>query len=274
MTKTNYQISLFEKPLGESEEKPKKQRSGLFSKAALKEAIDLLPGLPDTDSIDAARKYFRESLHQSAESTRRRYASYIISRMFPNGIADSALRKFAKAFNGDPNLKEVCFYRFIKAEPLAQEVINELLIPHIGAGQLKRQKVKKYLVNRFPGYKSINDCTQGLADALSAAGIVKADRLNIAFAYRDIALPAFAFIFHSEFPEPGMYDLSKAEENQIFKAMLWNPDLILQTIYELRNQGLISKVSEIDTVRQFATRYRLNEIVNLLIKTRMNEELY
>jgi len=251
-----------------AQKKPRKKRSGLFGKAVLREAIEMLPRLPDTDSLNEIRTYLRENLHHSAESTRNRYTCYIVRRMFPDGSADIALRKFAKHFGEDRNLKEVCFYRFMKSEPLLEQVIEELLIPRIGNGQLTRQKLTQYLENRFPGYKSIRDCTKGLADALIAGGVAKADRKKITFAYRDISLPAFAFIFHSEFPESGMYDLSKAEGNRTFRAMLWNPDLILPMIYELRNRGLISKVSEIDTVRQVTTKGSLAEIVEQLTVNR------
>ena len=78
---------------GKREEKPSrlkesapKVRTGLFAKAILKEAISLLPTLPDTDSLNEIREYLRKNLHHSAEQTRQRYANYIISRMFPSGL--------------------------------------------------------------------------------------------------------------------------------------------------------------------------------------------
>ncbi len=40
--------------------------------------------------------------------------------------------------------------------------------------------------------------------------------------------------------------------------------------YELRNQGLISKVSEIDMVRQFTTKWSLMEIVEQVSLNRVN----
>ncbi len=242
-------------------EKAEKKRSGLFGKAALKEAIELLPALPDTDSIEEIRSFFRSNLHYNAETTRRRYANYIVRRMFPQAKPEAALRKFAKKFGGDRNLGEVCFYRFIKVEPLTIEVAHELLIPEIGVGKLNRKRLAEYLQGRFPGYKSIGDCARSLIEAFSAGGVVKADRNKLTFSYRDIPLAAFAFVLHEEFPEPGMYDLAAAEQNEVFKAMLWDPDLILPSIYELRNQGLISKVSEIDSVRQFTTRFALSGVV-------------
>ena len=61
-----------------------------------------------------------------------------------------------------------------------------------------------------------------------------------------------------------MYSLASIESHPAVRLMFWNPDRILSSIYELRNRGLISKVSEIDSVRQFTTRYDLAGLVNVL----------
>jgi DNA repair protein RadC len=62
-----------------------------------------------------------------------------------------------------------------------------------------------------------------------------------------------------------MHDIQKIEDNRMIRAMLWNPEQILPSLYELRNRELISKVSEIDDVRQFTTRYTLAEVVERII---------
>jgi DNA repair protein RadC len=46
--------------------------------------------------------------------------------------------------------------------------------------------------------------------------------------------------------------------------MLWSPEQILPSMYELRNRGIIARVSEIDTVRQFSTKWSLDEVVERL----------
>lgn len=236
----------------------------LFSKAVLKEAIAVLPELPDTESLDEIRDYLRGKLHYSAEQTRHRYANYIVRRMFPEGHADAALRRFAKTYYGDQSLRDVCFYRFLKAEPLEINIIEDLLIPNIGNGRLNREKIRSYIHERFPASRSIKDCAQAAVDALSAAGIAKVDKVKIAFSYREIPIPALAFVLYSEFPEPGMYDLPKLEENRVIRAMMWNPSRLLDAVYELRNRGIISKVSEIDNVRQFTTKWSLDELTKHL----------
>lgn len=236
----------------------------MFGKAVLKEAIELLPRLPWTESLDEVREFLRSNLHFSAEQTRQRYTNYIIRRMFPDGYADQALQTFATKYAGHQEFQDVCFYRFCKAEPLMLSVVEDLLLPAIGIGRLNRGRLRDYLTQRFPSAKSIKDCGKAIVEAFVAGGIAKADRIRITFAYREVLIPSFAFVIHSEFPKPGMYDISKIESNQAMRAMLWKPDRILPSLYELRNQGIITKVSEIDNIRQFTTKWDLAQMVEEL----------
>jgi len=277
MAKAPAQATLFEVISAEKEQsvagvaEPRRKKvtprrgTGMFGKAMLKEAIQILPNLPDTDSLDEIRSFLRKNLHFSAEQTRQRNASYIVRRMFPDGYADGPLRFFAKAFPNTQELGDVCFYRFMLSEPLEVVVIEDLILPNLGTGRLSRERIRKWLSEKFPEAKSIVDCGKAIVDALTAGGIAKADRTKISFAYREIPVASFAFILHSEFPEPGMYDIRKLDENRMIRAMLWNPERLLHALYELRNRGLISKVSEIDNIRQFTTKHTLAGVVEQVV---------
>jgi DNA repair protein RadC len=185
--------------------------------------------------------------------------------MFPNGYADAPLRSFAKAFPDAQELRDVCFYRFLLSEPLEVEIIEDLIIPNLGTGRLSRERIRKRLSEKFPEAKSIVDCGKAIVDALTAGGIAKADRTKISFSYREIPVTSFAFVLYSEFPEPGMYDIRKLDENRMIRAMLWNPERLLHALYELRNHGLISKISEIDNIRQFTTKHTLAGVVEQIV---------
>jgi len=238
--------------------------TGLFSRALLKEAIEILPQLPDTESLTEVRAFLRQHLHFSGESTRERYAQYITKRLFPGGYVDAGLRTFAHTYVTRQELRDICFYRFCKAEPLMLEVIENLVLPSISSGQLERSHIRDYLVHRFPSRASTKDCALAIVKALVESGIARADRLTLSFSYRNIALPSFAFILYSEFPEPGMFDIEKVEQSLVFRSLLWKPDALLPMLYELRNRRLIGNVSEIDTVRQFTAKYTLDEVCNIL----------
>jgi len=275
--KSRTQTTLFETISPEEEQTPsavaephresvaRRYGTEMFGKAMLREAIQILPNLPDSESLDEIRAFLRAELHFSAEQTRQRNANYITRRMFPKGYADAPLRLFARAFADTQELRDACFYRFLLTEPLEVEIIEDLILPSLGTGRLSREHIRKRLSEKFPESKSIVDCGQAIVDALTAGGIARADRTKISFAYREIPVASFAFVLHSEFPEPGMYDIRKLEVNRMIRAMLWNPERLLHALYELRNQGLISKVSEIDSIRQFTTKYTLAEVVEQIV---------
>jgi DNA repair protein RadC len=79
-------------------------------------------------------------------------------------------------------------------------------------------------------------------------------------------LPSFAFVLHSEFPEPAMYDIALLESNRAIRSMLWEQDMLIPAMYELRNRGFLPKVSEIDTIRQFTMSMTLNDVVARLAR--------
>jgi len=275
-----YQRSLFEtdeteKVPGDARESTKettrtrkafrKRGVELFANALIKETISVLPELPDTESIDTARQAIQDKLHFSADSTRRRNSLYIVQRMFPHGFVDRPLKLFAYQFKDRDEIKEVCFYRYLKSEPLLGKLVSSLLIPNIGVGYLHRKKIDGYLESLFPNLKSIKDGTKAVVNVLVNSGMAKLSGKKIVFSYRSISFAPFVFVLFSEFPEPGMYELNQIENNSHINHMLWKPDQILPMVYELRNMGFISKISEIDSFRQFTTKLNMEHALELLI---------
>ena len=254
-------------PTTKPAKKSSRAKTGLFVKPLLNESMDVLPQLPDTESLAEVRNFLSANLHFNGQTTRDRYAYFITQRMFPDGYADLALRTFARTHAGQRALRDVCFYRLCRAQPVMLSIIEDLLLPSISAGQLPRSLLRDYLAHRFPAIASINDYAHAIIEALVGGGLATADRLTISFTYRDIAIESFAFVLHSEFPEPGMFDIGKVEQNRAIHAMLWKPAAIVPALYELRNRNIISKVSEIDTVRQFTTKYTLEQVCEALAKT-------
>jgi len=144
------------------------------------------------------------------------------------------------------------------------EVMEQLILPAAAGGRLRRELVAAFLTERFPNNRVV-DCSQAIGQALGAANLARVTPTMLTFSYRDVLLPSFAFVVHSEFPEPGMYDLALLEQNPRIRTMLWDPARIVTAVYELRNRGLISKVSEIDSIRQFTTTLTLDQVVDRLL---------
>ena len=70
-----------------------------------------------------------------------------------------------------------------------------------------------------------------------------------------------------------MYDIAKVETNPAIRALLWNPERIVPALYDLRNMGILGKVSQIDAFRQFTTKGGLAETVQALVSRRGRQRM-
>lgn len=243
---------------------PHRKGTGLFGKSAVKDAIALLPRMPTTDSLDEVSRFLSTDLPYNSAQTRMRFSQYFRSQMFPDERVDRALIRFAHIFPNGRDLKDVCLHRFCRSQPLVVDFVEHLVSSKGVAGAVRRDFILQYLKKRFPVSASIDDCTLAIISGFTAAGVFGRKGDEISFSPRDISLPSFAFILHHEFPEPGMYDINRLESNRILPALFWKTEQFLPSLYELRNRGLISKVSAIDSVRQFTTKWTFPQVVERL----------
>ena len=82
---------------------------------------------------------------------------------------------------------------------------------------------------------------------------------------REGSLASFAYVLHLEFPEPGMYSFERIFDGPPHKWLLWDRSWMVRQLYHLREAGLLSKISEIDRLRQFTTRYTLADAVQPIL---------
>lgn len=237
------------------------RESLFFSKALVKDTIQVIPTLPKEKSVEDLRNYLIENLKYGAESSRRRYSQYILRRMFPSGQVDQYLLDFARKYPQTQILNDIVFYRFCKAEPIMRKIVSELLIPMTSTGSIDRSLITQYLSERYPTIKNINDWSVSIVEALAGARIVSADKKKLTLSFRKPLIQSFAFVLHNEYPSPGVYSLDSIKINLNIKAMMWYSDSMVPMLYELRNQGLITRVSEIDSVRQFTTKYTPESLI-------------
>jgi len=249
-----------ESPVSEKVTK-QRPRTGVFTKSLLDEIAYILPLIPVYDDHEEIKKFICDNLRYSAEYSRLRVSRFIVQRIFPSESVNPAIRLFAKKFSGRQELRDVIFYMFLKAEPLMEQIINDLFVPAMNSGSIRRSIVNEYLEEKFPNMKSARYCSRAAAQALKETKLAKTTQDSISLAYRSPLIFSFGYILHNEFPRPGIHPIKDLENNSTVRAMFWYPEAILPMLYELRNQGIISRVSEIDTVRQFSTKYTLDEYV-------------
>jgi DNA repair protein RadC len=236
-----------------------RKSTGMVSKALIKEAAELLPLLPGTN-FPEVRKFIENNLRFNSTVTRERYTTYITKYLFPRNIVDDEILLFSRKVSIQ-SIKNVCLYRFCKSYPLIYQLFKDLLIPNINSGQIVRKNIDLYLLNKFPNSSPGRFGGRGFIEALSDANVIKTERGLIKYGFRSIDLPSFAFMIYSEFSKPGIYNISNVEDNEVFLAQLWKKTDLLNSLYVLRDNNHLSKVSEIDDVRQFSIKYDLKKLI-------------
>ena len=240
-----------------------KRGTGMVSKALLKEAAELLPKMPHTDDITEIKNFLENNLPFNSETTRKRYRSYITTYLFPEDNVDHEILNFAQ-YASSESIKNVCLYRFSEKYPLIYDIFKDVFLPNLNKRKIQKKELDDYLKKRFSNNNPGRFGGRGFVEALTGANVMIYQKGMLKYQHRPIDLSSFTFILHSEFPTPGMYNINLLKENQAFIPQLWRKQELVDTLYQLRNQDLLSKISNIDMMQQFTTKHTLSEIVEKL----------
>ncbi|HPQ70649.1 MAG TPA: hypothetical protein PKW95_16105 [bacterium] len=231
--------------------------------------VDYLPEAAHFADLLTYRDFLYERLPVNAQTTRERYSQYLINRFFPGDRFSKDLTAFAAATRGTDALRDVVFYLTAVAEPIVAKIAVEVVLPALPRGFLTRTQLLHGVEARLHVAPSaVRDTAQAIVRTYSRLGIAEANSKEIRLRLREGNLDAFVFILHREFPEPGMYDLRKVIEGPAHLWLLWSQDWIRKALYRLREMGILAKVSEIDTVRQFTTRFEPAEAIHTWLRLR------
>jgi DNA repair protein RadC len=228
-------------------------------------ALEHLPHAVNYHSVEEFRQYLLDRLRFNSVATRRRFANYIISRYFPGDTYNTDLPQFAAATAGKPALGEALFYLTCRTEMIVSLAAEELIFPSLVQGGVSRSRLREYVQSKFPRSKSADEIAQAIVRTYQFFGIGSTTRTELRVSLREGSLGSFAYILHHEFPEPGMHAFDRMFDGPMHKWLLWDKQWMVRQLYRLREAGLLSKVSEIDQLRQFTTKYTLNDALESIV---------
>lgn len=233
----------------------------VYAKDFADHALLHLPQAARYKSVEEFRKYLAEKLRFNSEATRRRTANYIVSRFFPEDVFNADLPAFAAAAAGKPALGEALFYLTCRTERIMSLVAEEVVFPALTLGGVSRARLREYIQGKFPASKSVHHIATAVVRTYEFFGVGTANRTRLNVSLRQGSLSSFAYLLHLEFPEPGMYSFERLFDGPMHRWLLWDQQWMVRQLYRLREAGLLSKVSEIDRLRQFTTKYTLDDAV-------------
>jgi hypothetical protein len=239
--------------------------SRIFDKDLAELGLSQVPAAINFKSIGDFRDYLSEKLPFNSQATRYRNANHLIRRFFPGEFLHRDLAEFASAMHGRPALRDALFYLTCRMEPIVASVADEVVFPSLPEGGVARSRVRDFVQSKFPGSKSVQEMSQAIIRTYERFGIGSADKTHLNVSLREGSLAAFGYLLHLEFPDPGMYAFERLLGGPLHRWLLWDRPWMISELYALREAGILSKVSEIDRMRQFTTKYPLEAAVRHLL---------
>ena len=259
---TSPQLSLFDLDsqaaapvLPGAKEQPdvKERPMRVFANDEVANSLALLPKAASFSSFDGFKQFLCEKLPYNAAETRARRANNILERFYPTGQIDTPLTYFALNCSSQADLQPVVFYHVFKAEPIAAKIAEEVIWPALPIGRVERSQVNEFILHYMPEIKSssLGKILESLNHTNSLTGTGTTDKKGLRFQLRRGSLESFLYILTSEYPQPGIYSFESLYSGPLYHWLLWDREWMRRQLYNLQDFGILSKVSEIDTVRQF-----------------------
>ena len=235
------------------EKAPTQRTLRVFTNDEVANALHFLPKVAGFTRLDAFKEFLQNNLPYNSQETRQRRAVTILNRFYPEGTIAAPLTTFLSQISAENSLKPVIFYHMLQSEPIAVKTAEELIYPALPIGQVGREQLREFTRKVLPDIspKSMAHTLRSfdLTYSLLGVGTLSADSLR--FQLRPGDPMAFAYIFTAEFPQPGMYSFDQLYQGPLHRWLLWDREWLRAQLYALRDMGILSKISEIDAVKQF-----------------------
>lgn len=228
-----------------------------FANDEVANSLQFLPQAARFDTVNAFRTFLQQRLPYNSEATRRRRAKYIVDRFLPEGRIDVPLVYHASQCTVTDDLKPVLFYHMLRAEPLAAAIAEELIWPALPLGSVDRQQIREAILRHLPELSSSSQAKvlQSIFNTYALLGVARRDGDVLRLRVRPGTLASFNYLLAAEFPRPGVYTFDELEIGRLRRWLLWDRAWMTQQLYHLEQLGILAKVSQIDTVRQFTVQF-------------------
>ena len=249
-----YQPNLFSP---EKNTRSKKKETRVFADDEIASVLIHLPKAAEFENIKLYKKYLEENLQYNSVGTRQRRASYILNRFFPDGSLNTPLHFFISKSKSIDALKQVVFYQLATVEPILKKVAEELIYPALPIGKVTKEQLREFILGNLPGTETTSQSKvfRSIINSYSLLGIGREEDDIIKFQLKAGSLEALVFILSTEFPQPGIFSFDTIFDGPAHRWLLWDKEWIRKQLYILRDMGVLSKVSEIDTVRQISLEF-------------------
>ncbi len=228
-----------------------------YSTDLSKIALEFFPRISTYTDLDEFSIYLEANLPYNSGVTRKRYTNYLLGRYFPSRSLDTPLTKLIVSEPDLDTFKAVLFYETVRAEPAVQFIAEQVTWPALPVGHISRGNLKDLVQKRFgeASDATVKRMTYSLVKLYSTLSVAELRNDFLNFQVRQGTTAAFLYTLVAEYPEPGIYTFEDIEQGPLRYWLLWDREWMRKQLYNLRDMGVVAKVSEIDTYRQFSLQY-------------------
>lgn len=244
-------------PLFKMKDKTGDPELRIFANDEIVNSLKFIPMADQYDTIELFRKFLIDSLPYNSKSTRIRRSKYIIDRFFKGKSFHNPLTFFSSKCATKEAIKPVIFYEILKAEPVMIKVAEELVWPSLPQGKITREQIQDLIFKYFPNISdsSLKNMLRSIIYSYSILSIAQINDEDLILRLHESSMESFLYVLTSEFPQPGMYELSKIENGPMRKWLLWDWQWIKDQLYHLRDLNIIATISDVEYVQQFNLPY-------------------
>lgn len=237
----------------------------VFTDDEVATSLQFLPMAGNYTNYASYKSFLENQLPYNSKATRQRRTNYILNRFYPDGKLNTPLSFFTQANNSKEALKSVVFYHLVKVEPLLTRISNDLIYPALPLGRIEREQVKEFILRLLPNIKETSQkkIMPSIFKVYDLLEKSHSSDTQLTFQLHIGNLDAFFYILSSEYPEPGIYSFESLFDGPAHKWLLWDKEWIRKQLYLLRDMHIVSKVSEIDSAKQFSLEYGQMECLEL-----------
>lgn len=242
-----------DRELADADAEPAPTAIRAFVNDEVANALTFLPQAVRFATLEEFRSFLAERLPYNSASTRRRRGNYMLARYYPDDKLNTPLTYFAARCASPEDLKPAVFYHLLAAEPLAASVADDLICPALPVGRLGREDIREFILRHLPDLSAASQAKvlQAIFNAYTILGIGDSDGAVLRFQAHAGTLEGLLYVLTAEFAGPGMYTFEALEASPLRRRLLWDREWLRRQLANLADLGIISKVSEIDSLRQF-----------------------
>lgn len=242
----------------------RKSSTRTFTNDLAQAALDYLPQASKFQDVESYEQYLLETLPYNSASSRRRYTSNLTNRYFADGAIDTPLTLFLSHESDSSSVKAAIFYETVVVESALRIIAEKCIWPALPAGKILRERLHSFLTSTYAEVSpsTIQRMLYSVVNVYSILNGANADKVALHFRIRQGTLPAFLYLLSAQFPEPGIYNMDVLEAGPMRRWLLWDREWMRKQLYNLQDLGVVAKISEIDTIRQFSLTLSRTDALN------------